>query len=83
MEILNYGKVNKDENIVIALGYFDSIHKGHKELLKNTKELALKYNATPTSLLFTGAFKGEKNVFTLEERLEIPIQRLRILCKSI
>ncbi len=69
MEILKYGEINKDENIVICLGYFDSIHKGHKELLKSAKELALEYNAIPTSLLFTGSFKGEKNVFTLEERL--------------
>lgn len=69
MEILNYGEINKNDNIVIALGYFDSIHKGHKQLLNSAKELALKHNLTATSLLFTGSFKGEKNVFTLEERL--------------
>ncbi len=69
MEILKYSKSNSNDNIVMALGYFDSIHIGHKQLLDATNELAATFNAVPTSLLFTGAFKGEKNVFSLQERL--------------
>ncbi len=69
MEIIEYGTQYKKDNIVIALGYFDSIHKGHKELLNGAISLANECNATATSLLFTGSFKGEKNVFTLTERL--------------
>ncbi|MBQ9781629.1 MAG: bifunctional riboflavin kinase/FAD synthetase [Clostridia bacterium] len=69
MEIIDYGTISKHDKIVIALGYFDSIHIGHKELLKTANELATRYGAISSSLLFTGSFKGEKNVFTLKERL--------------
>ncbi len=69
MEIINYQNQEKSQPIVIALGYFDSIHKGHKELLNVASELAIKFNSKSASLIFTGSFKGEKNVFTLDERL--------------
>lgn len=67
MDTLNYGE-KYSEKIVLALGYFDSIHKGHQQLLKTANKLSTKYNALSTVLIFTGGYKG-KNVFTLEERL--------------
>ena len=68
MNVLDYGNYN-NEKIVIALGYFDSIHSGHQMLLKETINLSKELNALSAVLLFTGNFKGEKDVFTLEERL--------------
>ena len=67
MDKLIYGE-KYSKKIVLALGYFDSIHKGHQQLLNTAKKLSTKYNALSTVLIFTGGYKG-KNIFTLEERL--------------
>ncbi|WP_288924726.1 adenylyltransferase/cytidyltransferase family protein, partial [uncultured Trichococcus sp.] len=29
-----------DEQIVLALGYFDGVHRGHQEVIKRAKEIA-------------------------------------------
>ncbi len=76
MNVIDYGNYN-NEKIVIALGYFDSIHSGHQMLLEETINLSKELNALSAVLLFTGNFKGEKDVFTLEERL-IKIKALKI-----
>ena len=69
MKIVNFKQIIK-ENTVMALGYFDSVHLGHKTLLRSTVSLAKRLNATPTALIFTGNFKGNGEVFTFTERVK-------------
>lgn len=70
MQVLKYGqKLNK--NAILCLGYFDAFHKGHKRLIEVAKQTAKSQNLAVATLLFTGGKNNEKDVFTLEERLEI------------
>lgn len=65
--IVNYGeKLNKD--LILALGYFDSLHKGHEQVLQKTVKIATERSLTPAVLIFYGG-KGGKDVFTLYERI--------------
>ena len=69
MKIVSFKEIIK-ENTVLALGYFDSVHVGHKVLLKNTVLLAKRLKAIPSALIFTGNFKGNGEVFTFTERVK-------------
>lgn len=59
---------------VIALGYFDSVHRGHKKVIEKAKELASSLNAITVVFTFEGNLKAvlgnnqEKVVFTPLER---------------
>ena len=59
---------------VIALGYFDSVHRGHQKVISTAKNLADKYGAKVVVFTFDGnlrAFLGDgdqKVVYTTEER---------------
>ncbi len=65
-KVVKYGeKVHK--NLILALGYFDAIHKGHVKVLQKTVALAKEKNAVASALIFTGG-KGGKDLFTLFER---------------
>ena len=68
MKVVKYGqKVN--ENSILCLGYFDAIHKGHKSIIEIAKNKAKSQNLKVALMLFTGGKNGEKDVFTLDERL--------------
>ena len=67
-KVLTYGETCH-ENLILALGYFDAVHKGHKKVLKKAVDIANQKNATPSALIFIGG-KGKKDVFTLPERLK-------------
>ena len=41
-----------DKRTVIALGFFDGVHRGHAELIKMAKQRALEQNADPAVLSF-------------------------------
>ncbi len=70
MKIYNFGEEIKSE-ICLCLGYFDSIHKGHREIFNIAK--------TKSGALSVFTFNGEITtnskksgvVYTFEERLEI------------
>ncbi|MBR1984054.1 MAG: riboflavin biosynthesis protein RibF [Clostridia bacterium] len=59
---------------IIALGYFDSVHIGHQEVIKSAKALADFHNATLTVVSFRGNLKShtsnsnDKVVYTDFER---------------
>ena len=59
---------------IIALGYFDSVHIGHQEVIKSAKTLADFHNATLTVVSFKGNLKShtsnsnDKVVYTDFER---------------
>ena len=60
--------------VVIALGYFDSVHLGHQKVINNACVLAKQNNAKTVVFTFKGNLKGalgcgkEKTVFTFKER---------------
>ena len=62
---------------VVALGYFDSVHIGHRKVLERAKTLAAELGATVTAFTFDGnlraalSLKGDKFVYNLKERTEI------------
>ncbi len=44
---------------VVALGYFDSVHIGHRSVLKRAREIANEKYATLTVFTFSGNLRGE------------------------
>ena len=62
---------------VVALGYFDSVHIGHRKVLKEAEKLAESLSATLTVFTFDGnlraalSLRADKYVYSLEERKEI------------
>ncbi|MBQ3235175.1 MAG: riboflavin biosynthesis protein RibF [Clostridia bacterium] len=67
MIILNYGE-KAPENLILALGYFDAVHKGHVAVLEKAVCVAKEKGLLSGALIFTGG-KAKKDVFTLEERI--------------
>ncbi len=68
MKVLSY-KSKIGDKIVLCLGYFDAIHKGHSHLIKSAKSYAESNGFSLATLVFTGGKNGRKDVFTLPERL--------------
>ena len=66
--IVNYGD-SLPGNLILALGYFDAVHKGHEQVLKKTVKIAGERGLTPAVLMFYGG-KGGSDVFTLYERVK-------------
>lgn len=60
------------EPTVVALGFFDCIHLGHKKLVSEAKRYAEQYNVKSALLTFTNdpnvVFGGEKQIYTFEDR---------------
>jgi len=62
------------EKTVIALGYFDSVHLGHRKVIDMAKRYAKKQGASLAVFTFKGNLKAflsaqkEKNVYTAKER---------------
>lgn len=69
--------LDKRLKAVVALGYFDSVHEGHRNIIQSTTEYANKVGAVPVIVTFDGNLKAElkgegiKVVYTTEERKEI------------
>ncbi len=65
------------QQTVIALGYFDSVHKGHQKVIKTAKEYADKNGCSLTVFTFKGNLKAmlsladDKMVYTHKERQTI------------
>lgn len=72
MKIINFGD-NLTDKLVLLLGYFDGLHKGHQELVKKAIEVGKQSNAKVCIFTFDDKFpvvvKGDKCVFTTSERL--------------
>lgn len=64
------------KKICLALGFFDSVHIGHRKILSSVKKLSEKYDAEPTAMTFSNNIyglvkKGEKLIYLFDERTEI------------
>ncbi len=64
--------------VVLALGYFDSVHKGHQKVIESAKTLAKEKNVKTVVFTFSGNLKAvlgddanAKVVYTDSERKEI------------
>lgn len=68
IKVINYGE-SFSQNLILALGYFDALHKGHIAVLNKTVQTASSLNFTPAVLIFTGG-KCKQDLFTLDERIE-------------
>lgn len=66
-------QLNK-KKVIVALGFFDSVHLGHKRVISKAKILAKELGATPVVFTFAKNVKAyfssenEREVFTKEER---------------
>ena len=72
-ERVNFGAKPK---YMLALGFFDCIHVGHRSLLGNLSAVSALYNLTPAVFTFDDDFfkalgKTDKLVYNLEERRKI------------
>ena len=62
---------------VVALGYFDSVHLGHRQVIETAKALADELNVKPTVFTFGGNLramitrKNDKYVYSADERADI------------
>ena len=61
---------------IIALGFFDCLHVGHRKLIEKTVDLAKENNLIPAVFTFDDDFfnvllRNEKYIYTLEERKKI------------
>lgn len=65
MLILTYGRETYSSPCAFVLGCFDGIHLGHDTLIRKAKETSL-----PVGLMLLKG-KGDKTLFTMEERLVI------------
>jgi riboflavin kinase/FMN adenylyltransferase len=63
---LIFSKLNENEPTVMLLGGFDGLHVGHRRLLERAKTLSL-----PVGVMTIEGGKGEKSLFTGEERVRI------------
>lgn len=66
--INNIGKVKQP---VLAMGVFDGVHRGHKEILKAALEKARKIKGTSVALTFWPHPQREGSLYSLEHRLRL------------
>lgn len=64
----NLEKLNIEKPVVVTLGKFDGLHKGHQSLIKRTVELAREMNCEPCAFIMD---RSEKRLLTEDERLKI------------
>lgn len=71
MKILNYGE-KYSAPVVLAMGFFDCVHKGHAEIVSRAKSIAEECGAECAALTFSNdpcAFLGKKQqLYSLRER---------------
>ena len=74
MKIYNYTPgVSLDEKTAVALGFFDGVHAGHRQLLKTAREAAKKSNLLFTVFTFIAGSGIKENhpIYSNRQKLEI------------
>ncbi len=72
-------RIKSDENdgYMLALGFFDCLHYGHRQLMRNLKALSVRYGLQPAVFTFDDEFYSSlgcedlKYVYTLDERISV------------
>ena len=70
MKIIPFGEKKYENSCVLLLGYFDAMHIGHRKLIADAKQIAIREGIETGLMTFTGAKKGGQ-VFVFEERLRL------------
>ncbi len=70
LTVIEYGKDEYDFPALLVLGCFDAIHVGHRDLIKKAK-LQAKINGLDLGVMLFRDGKGDKLVYSYEERLAI------------
>jgi len=69
--IRGINKISKIHKPVLALGVFDGLHRGHRQILKSAGRLARKIKGTSVVLTFWPHPQKEKSLYSLEHRLRL------------
>ncbi|MGN1096664.1 MAG: adenylyltransferase/cytidyltransferase family protein, partial [Christensenellales bacterium] len=80
MEICNVFQINRKEPIVIALGFFDCVHIGHRKLIDETKRLANELKAKSAIFTFDNReeeYKKANEIYNFSER-EYILEKLNV-----
>lgn len=72
MKIINgISKIGRFKKPVLAMGVFDGVHRGHKEILKAAVKKAHKVKGTSIALTFWPHPQREGSLYSLEHRLRL------------
>jgi len=69
--IYGINQIRKFKKPVVALGVFDGVHRGHKEILRAAVEKARKIRGTSIALTFWPHPQKEESLYSLEHRLRL------------
>jgi len=69
--ITRISKIRKFKNPVVALGVFDGLHRGHRNILQSAVKQAHKIKGTSVVLTFFPHPQNEKSLYSLKHRLRL------------
>ncbi len=69
-------KLNGENGVVLALGFFDCVHKGHRKVISTAKDIAKINNAKTVVFTFSGNLRGafnksDREVYSTSERKKL------------
>ena len=69
--IRGINKIKKYKGAVAALGVFDGVHRGHRNILQGAVRIARKINGTSIALTFFPHPQHKESLYSLEHRLKL------------